>query len=254
MTAFITRPRKGATVRASGWQLRANTGKAPRADQAGSTKTRELATGNRTSAVTWGWYAVVLVPDVPPTTEGGVQVVVRSPGVTAFWAAWWTEQPNPASKAPLPPTDACGFVVGPEAFGEAITLADRAIRAAKGRFVYARSVGEDVALRCYNRGAPTVRSSALDLDAIGKAALDFFDLPYTATPARVMAAFRAKVKVSHPDHGGTERVDMAVIVRHKEHALDYLRGARKRGEAERPVRKPRAAKKAPSEQKDAAEP
>lgn len=254
MTSSITRPRKGATTHTPGWNIRANDGKAPRIDPDQRTKTRELATGNRTSAVTWGWYAVVLVPDVPPSTEGGVQVVVRSPGVTAFWAAWWTEQPNPASKTALPPPDACGFVVGPEAFGEAITLADRSIRAAKGRFVYARSVGEDVAFRCYNRGAPTVRSSALDLDAIGKAALDFFELPYTTTSARVMAAFRAKVKASHPDQGGTAGVDMALIVRHKEHALDYLRGARKRGEAERTARKPRAAKKAPSEQKDASEP
>lgn len=253
MTASITRTPKGATVRA-GWNLRANTGNAPRVDPDQRTKTRELATGNRTSAVTWGWYAVVLVPDVPPTTESGVQVVVRSPGVTAFWAAWWTEQPYPERKAPLPPPDTCGFVVGPESFGEAITLADRAIRAAKGRFVYTRSVGEDVALRCYNGGAPTVRSSAVDLDAIGKAALDFFGLSYTTTPARVMTAFRAKVKASHPDQGGTAGVDMALIVRHKEHALDYLRGARKRGAAERPVRKSRKAKKAPSEQKDASEP
>jgi hypothetical protein len=83
MTASITRPRKGATIHA-GFTLRANTGKAPRVDPDQRTKTRELATGNRASAVTWGWYAVVLVPDVPPTTEGGVQVVVACRRTTLY--------------------------------------------------------------------------------------------------------------------------------------------------------------------------
>ena len=183
----------------------------------------------------------------------GVQVVVRAPGVTAFWAAWWTEQPYPERKAPLPPPDACGFVGGPQRSGRrSRSPIAPSVRRRDGSPTRGASVRTS---RCAATTAGAYRTIVRDRpgrDREGRAGL-LRAVPHDHTGPRDGG-------VPRQGEGGAPGPRREGRRRHgRDRAAQGTRarlpaGARKRGEAERPVRKPRKPKKAPSEQKDASEP
>jgi hypothetical protein len=172
----------------------------------------------------WGWYAVVGITDGKIIHGGDVPggdaaKVVRSALAKradttrgAFWAAWWSEDPR---QKPETPPDDFGVVLGAQAHAEAIGEADRIIRIARGRPVFARSVGDLFARRAFREGG---RRKTTATEKHRRAALEALTVtfglnPETATVADVRRAFRRVVKTSkvHPDQGGTAAAFDALV-------------------------------------------
>lgn len=203
--------------------------------------------------VTWGYYAVVEVPEIPrdmlpekvvrDTREECVdfypRTFVAKAEQKAFWAAWFSERPT--DEVWIEP-DNFGFVVGPQAWSEAFTIAYRALQAGKGARVYGMHIGERFARLAYRDGAPVVRSDFTDFVQHGMQSLGFFQLDLRATETDVRRAFRAAVLEQHPDQRdqngrlvqGKTRVDMNELRRKKDFAIGLLRMQRKAPKAPPP--------------------
>lgn len=194
----------------------------------------------------WGWFAVVSITDgkiLGGEAPGGAAAVEAAKALAlradttqgAFWCAWWTADPR-GTPDMLP--DDFGVVVGALAHAEAIGMADRLIRRARGSRCFSVSVGEDFARRSWREGARRTVSAVEAARADGHAALKLLGLtPARATVAAVYSAFRRLAKRGHADRGGS--VDMGALRDAKDRALDLAKvlehdraaGAYARGDA-----------------------
>ena len=190
--------------------------------------------------VTWGWYSVTA--GALREVGGSVPGLVPAGEETAFWAAWWTEDPR-RSKRPVAP-DAFGFFTGPKASFVAGCEAESRIRREKSAAAYVISIPESYARGAYNDGAPRLRSKAKDWKKLAGAWCKEHGLPASAAPDAIKAAWRTWLKENHGGAGAKgmnldverRRYDVALKVA-EERQTEQLRKAqaKKIAAGERPV-------------------
>lgn len=220
--------------------------------------------GEAPAVVTWGYFSVLLLPDDSPrrlSRSASMNQAIRdargasTEGIpTAFWAAWWTEDPRVKPNAA---PDDLGIVTGPRAHTEAVSIADHAIRMSKSWRVYARSIGEGFAAKALRSGVKRQTSAVVTGRRDGLRALEILGLDAaTATAEDVRHAYRTAVVAPgvHPDKGGT-REKLQRFIDAKALALDHIKlrdqdtdgAARERGEKVAPRPKGARARKTSAE-------